>query len=154
MGPYLVFMASTINGYEGTGRSLSLKLIQQLREQSRGGSKPNGAADAEVADRSTGKATANGDIAPGRGRSLREITLSEPIRYSQGDSVEKWLNRVLCLDAALPNSKLNTQGCPHPSKCELLHVNRDTLFSFHPVSEKFLQQMIALVLLMASHGAR
>ncbi len=149
MGPYLVFMASTINGYEGTGRSLSLKLIQQLREQSRGGSKPNGAADAEVADRSTGKATANGDIAPGRGRSLREITLSEPIRYSQGDSVEKWLNRVLCLDAALPNSKLNTQGCPHPSKCELLHVNRDTLFSFHPVSEKFLQQMIALY--VASH---
>lgn len=34
MGPYLVFMASTINGYEGTGRSLSLKLIKQLREQS------------------------------------------------------------------------------------------------------------------------
>lgn len=33
LGPYLVFMASTINGYEGTGRSLSLKLIQQLREQ-------------------------------------------------------------------------------------------------------------------------
>lgn len=33
IGPYLVFIASTINGYEGTGRSLSLKLIQQLREQ-------------------------------------------------------------------------------------------------------------------------
>lgn len=33
LGPYLVFMASTINGYEGTGRSLSLKLIQQLRQQ-------------------------------------------------------------------------------------------------------------------------
>ena len=32
LGPYLVFMASTINGYEGTGRSLSLKLIQQLRQ--------------------------------------------------------------------------------------------------------------------------
>ena len=149
MGPYLVFMASTINGYEGTGRSLSLKLIQQLREQSRGSSKLNGIADAEVADRSTGKATANGDNASGRGRSLREITLTEPIRYSQGDSVEKWLNKVLCLDATLPSSKLNTQGCPHPSKCELLHVNRDTLFSFHPVSEKFLQQMIALY--VASH---
>lgn len=149
IGPYLVFMASTINGYEGTGRSLSLKLIQQLREQSRGSSKLNGAADAEVADRSTGKAAANGDIASGRGRSLREITLTEPIRYSQGDSVENWLNKVLCLDATLPSSKLNTQGCPHPSKCELLHVNRDTLFSFHPVSEKFLQQMIALY--VASH---
>ena len=149
IGPYLVFMASTINGYEGTGRSLSLKLIQQLREQSRGGSKLSGATDAEVADRSTGKASTNGDIATSRGRSLREITLAEPIRYSQGDSVERWLNKVLCLDATLPSSKLNTQGCPHPSKCELLHVNRDTLFSFHPVSEKFLQQMIALY--VASH---
>ncbi|CAE7872352.1 NAT10, partial [Symbiodinium sp. KB8] len=28
MGPYLVFLASTVNGYEGTGRSLTLKFIQ------------------------------------------------------------------------------------------------------------------------------
>jgi N-acetyltransferase 10 len=35
MGPYLVLLSSTINGYEGTGRSLSLKLIHQLREQNR-----------------------------------------------------------------------------------------------------------------------
>ena len=33
LGPYLVFLASTINGYEGTGRSLSLKLFEQLRKQ-------------------------------------------------------------------------------------------------------------------------
>jgi len=33
MGNYVVFLSSTINGYEGTGRSLSLKLIQQLRQQ-------------------------------------------------------------------------------------------------------------------------
>lgn len=115
MGPYLVFMASTINGYEGTGRSLSLKLIKQLREQS-------------------------------SARTLREITLSEPIRYAQGDSVEKWLNKLLCLDVTLPPSK---QRYPDPSKCELLCVNRDTLFSFHDLSEKFLQQMVALY--VASH---
>ena len=36
IGPYLVFLSSTVNGYEGTGRSLSLKLVQQLREQARG----------------------------------------------------------------------------------------------------------------------
>lgn len=150
MGPYLVFMASTINGYEGTGRSLSLKLIHQLREQSRGGAKLNGVGDTEVNDRSSGGRTgSNGDSASARGRSLREITLTEPIRYSEGDSVEKWLNKVLCLDATSPSTRMNTQGCPHPSKCELLHVNRDTLFSFHPVSEKFLQQMIALY--VASH---
>jgi N-acetyltransferase 10 len=53
------------------------------------------------------------------------------------------------LDATLPKSRVNTQGCPHPSQCQLLHVNRDTLFSFHPVSEKFLQQMMALY--VASH---
>ncbi len=147
MGPYLVFMASTINGYEGTGRSLSLKLIQQLRDQSRGGSKAIESMD--VADRSNGKPTKNGDKIFTGGRSLREITLSEPIRYAQGDAVEKWLNRLLCLDATLPKSRINTQGCPHPSQCQLLHVNRDMLFSFHPVSEKFLQQMMALY--VASH---
>ena len=148
MGPYLVFMASTINGYEGTGRSLSLKLIQQLREQSRG-LKSNGHEEGDVADRSSGKASKTGELGYTGGRTLREITLSEPIRYAQGDAVEKWLNKLLCLDATLPRSKTNIQGCPHPSECQLLHVNRDTLFSFHPVSEKFLQQMMALY--VASH---
>lgn len=148
MGPYLVFMASTINGYEGTGRSLSLKLIKQLREQSAGFSKAKG--DSELADRSTGKAAKVQDSSFSGGRSLREVTLSEPIRYAKGDAVEKWLNTVLCLDATLPRSKLNTvQGCPDPGQCQLLNVNRDTLFSFHPLSEKFLQQMVALY--VASH---
>ncbi|KAK4664944.1 N-acetyltransferase 10 [Podospora pseudopauciseta] len=146
MGPYLVFMASTVSGYEGTGRSLSLKLIKQLREQSMTGGNPNGSGTAEV-DRASGKTTK--ETAGIGGRSLKEITLSEPIRYAQGDSVEKWLNTLLCLDATLPRSKLSTQGCPDPSQCELLHVNRDTLFSFHPVSERFLQQMVALY--VASH---
>ena len=36
------------------------------------------------------------------------------------------------------------QGCPHPSTCELFYVSRDTLFSYHPVSEVFLQRMVAL----------
>ncbi|KAK3305790.1 GNAT acetyltransferase 2-domain-containing protein [Chaetomium strumarium] len=146
MGPYLVFMASTISGYEGTGRSLSLKLIKQLREQSSAGANANASGSVEV-DRSSGKATKETTVVGSR--SLKEITLSEPIRYAQGDRVEKWLNTLLCLDATLPKSKMSTQGCPDPSQCELLHVNRDTLFSFHPVSEKFLQQMVALY--VASH---
>ncbi|KAK5088438.1 N-acetyltransferase 10 [Lithohypha guttulata] len=125
MGPYLVFMASTINGYEGTGRSLSLKLIQQLREQSRGGAKSN-QEEAVEKDNGVPKTIRSS-------RSLREITLSEPIRYAQGDAVEKWLNRLLCLDATLPKAKTNVQGTPHPSQ----------------LSEKFLQQMMALY--VASH---
>ena len=34
-GPHCVFMSSTVNGYEGTGRSLSLKLIQEIKDQNR-----------------------------------------------------------------------------------------------------------------------
>lgn len=130
-----MFMASTINGYEGTGRSLSLKLIQQLREQSRGfvGQKKN-------------EENANEDNQVS-GRTLKEVKLEEPIRYAPNDPVEKWLNKLLCLDASVVSK--NIQGCPHPSECELYYVNRDTLFSYHPVSETFLQRMMALY--VASH---
>ncbi|KAJ0397846.1 hypothetical protein P43SY_007631 [Pythium insidiosum] len=48
LGPYLVFMSSTINGYEGTGRSLSLKLIQKLREQQGSASESAARAMAEI----------------------------------------------------------------------------------------------------------
>lgn len=143
MGPYLVFMASTINGYEGTGRSLSLKLIQQLREQASGRSQE--VDETATKDRKSGKVMNESSTS---GRKLREITLTEPIRYGAGDSVEKWLNTLLCLDATLPKS-LRASGCPDPSKCELLMVNRDTLFSFNPLSEKFLHKMMALY--VASH---
>ena len=75
--------------YEGTGRSLSLKLIEDLRRQSvRGG-----------------------------GRVLREISLAEPIRYASCDPVEAWLHQLLCLDAGnLPRS---FSGCPPPNDCSL-----------------------------------
>lgn len=141
MGPYLVFMASTINGYEGTGRSLSLKLIQQLRDQSR-----DNRSDTKVVTRDN-KSSSEGDH---MGRTLREVVLDEPIRYAPGDPVEKWLNKLLCLDAKLTkNTKFATKGTPHPSQCNLFYVNRDTLFSYHPVSEAFLQKMMALY--VASH---
>jgi N-acetyltransferase 10 len=137
IGSYLVFMASTINGYEGTGRSLSLKLIQQLREQA--------GASAIKAAAKTADHTSTGVGA----RTLREITLDEPIRYAPGDHVEKWLNKLLCLDAAISSSRLASKGFPHPSECNLFYINRDTLFSFHPVSEAFLHKLMALY--VASH---
>ncbi|ODQ82327.1 hypothetical protein BABINDRAFT_158946 [Babjeviella inositovora NRRL Y-12698] len=138
LGPYLVFMSSTINGYEGTGRSLSLKLIQQLRDQAAA------PTDTEVASRDK-KAADNVHT-----RTLREVVLDEPIRYAPGDPVEKWLNKLLCLDVSLSkNSRFAARGTPHPSQCTLYAVNRDTLFSYHPVSENFLQKMMALY--VASH---
>ncbi|QLL32776.1 hypothetical protein HG536_0D02980 [Torulaspora globosa] len=144
LGPYLIFMASTINGYEGTGRSLSLKLIQQLRTQAN--STGREVSQTEVVSRDSSQKNTTRSA----GRQLREILLDEPIRYAPGDPVEKWLNKLLCLDVTLiKNSRFAARGTPHPSQCNLFIVNRDTLFSYHPVSESFLEKMMALY--VASH---
>jgi N-acetyltransferase 10 len=137
-GPHLLFLASTVNGYEGTGRALSLKLIKGLRDSS----------------------------AAGGSRVLKEIVLEEPIRYSEGmlflfcfvlfcfvcckqlidkaDPVETWLNKLLCLDSSLVVPSTVPSMCPHPSTANLYYVNKDALFSFHKASEMFLQRMVAL----------
>lgn len=140
LGPYLVFMASTINGYEGTGRSLSLKLIQQLRQQSTsfsGGSANLG--NVEIKKQLQQSAS---------GKVLHEIQLNESIRYAPGDCIEKWLNDLLCLNCCQLNTSnsyfLKGSGTPVPDACELYYVNRDTLFSYHKVSEMFLQRLMSL----------
>uniref|UniRef100_A0A452GY11 RNA cytidine acetyltransferase n=1 Tax=Gopherus agassizii TaxID=38772 RepID=A0A452GY11_9SAUR len=136
LGPYLVFMASTINGYEGTGRSLSLKLIQQLRQQS---------AQAQASITAENKSTATAKLTSAR--TLHEVSLHESIRYAPGDPVEKWLNDLLCLDCL--NITRIISGCPLPETCNLYYVNRDTLFCYHKASEIFLQRLMALY--VASH---
>ncbi|KAM4618691.1 RNA cytidine acetyltransferase isoform 1-T2 [Polymixia lowei] len=136
LGSYLVFMASTINGYEGTGRSLSLKLIQQLRQQS---------ADSQQNTSAENRSTNTTRLAAAR--SLHEVSLHESIRYAPGDAVEKWLNELLCLDCL--NIPRLISGCPLPQTCDLYYVNRDTLFCYHKASEAFLQRLMALY--VASH---
>ncbi|XP_067937796.1 RNA cytidine acetyltransferase-like [Watersipora subatra] len=138
MGPYLVFMASTVNGYEGTGRSLSLKLIQQLRAQcsTMGNSSSEAIKAANMGEANNSSASAS------LGRVLHEVSLNESIRYAEGDHVEAWLNQLLCLDATKV-AKISS-GCPSPDSCELYYVNRDTLFSFHKASEEFLQRIMSL----------
>ncbi|WJX23106.1 hypothetical protein P8452_12349 [Trifolium repens] len=127
LGPYLVFLSSTINGYEGTGRSLSLKLLQQLENQS------------NVSAQRTKEA--------GSGCLFKKIELSESVRYASGDPIENWLNTLLCLDVS--NAIPNLSRLPPCSECDLYYVNRDTLFSYHRDSELFLQRMMSLF--VASH---
>eukprot|EP00919_Chromeraceae_sp_WS-2016_P081261 GHVR01191962.1.p1 GENE.GHVR01191962.1~~GHVR01191962.1.p1 ORF type:complete len:666 (+),score=161.80 GHVR01191962.1:194-1999(+) len=70
MGAYCVFLSTTVSGYEGTGRALSLKLVKDLeKKQNAGGS-----------------------------RMLEKFVLKDPIRYSSDDPLESWLH-LLCLDA-------------------------------------------------------
>ena len=110
----LTFMASTIQGYEGTGRSLSLKLIDNLRN--------------------------NQDNI--NGRILKEITLNQAIRYADNDPIENWLNNLLLLDAT--NIEDFEESITDPKKLELYYVNRDTLFSYHKASEAFLRKIMSL----------
>ncbi|CDI82164.1 hypothetical protein EAH_00065170, partial [Eimeria acervulina] len=79
IGPYTVLLSSTCNGYEGTGRSLSLKLLGELRRGFKG---PVNGVGGEK----------------GLRRQLKELSLETPIRYAAGDAVEAWLNQLLCLD--------------------------------------------------------
>jgi N-acetyltransferase 10 len=124
IGPYLVILSSTIHGYEGTGRSLSLKLISSLKKQNQIG-------------RNRDYSEFGGD------RYLKEIQLDEPIRYGVNDPLESWLNNLLCLQATSEVPELK-QGFPHPNECDLYFVNRDTLFSYHSATEKFLTKIMSI----------
>jgi len=161
MGDYLTFLSSTINGYEGTGRALSLKLIKELRDtkgrvgvtesanvaasavagprQKKGEAKVHEERWAAAAAAATKASTTNN--ASG---TLHEIELATPIRYASGDPVEAWLNELLCLDCGSTTRMKLVGGAPAPSDCELYHVHRDALFSFHQLSEAFLQKMMGL----------
>lgn len=123
--------------YEGTGRSLSLKLIQQLRQQS---------TDSQLNLSAENRNTNTARLAAGShhlrplisplplqaefsltvsccrlllcaARTLHEVSLHESIRYGAGDAVEKWLNELLCLDCL--NIPRLISGCPLPQACDL-----------------------------------
>lgn len=157
MGDRLTFMSSTVNGYEGTGRALSLKLLKELRDNK--GKAQVEAANAAAADVTGPKgrkgeskfyeqrwaaASAAASDADLKAQPLREIELSTPIRYALGDPIESWLNKLLCLDSGA-NADANLKGgAPAPNECELYSVHRDALFSYHKLSEAFLQKVMGL----------
>jgi len=35
-----------------------------------------------------------------------------------------------------------SEGFPHPNQCDLYFINRDTLFSYHNATEKFLKKIM------------
>lgn len=157
LGPYLVFMSSTINGYEGTGRALSLKLINQLRSQQGasavasantagaavGGSKGKKGERKVHEERWRVAADAAARSSGAGARTLTELTLSTPIRYEADDAVEAWLNALLCLDSAAHSTRI-VSSLPAPRDCDLFLVDRDALFSYHSLAEALLQRIWAL----------
>lgn len=120
-GPFLIFMSSTTSGYEGTGREFNLKLIETLKNQ---------------------YLNVNRNSKSLKRRILKEIFLEEPIRYSQGDPVESWLNAFLHLNSTNPKNLIS--GCPDPRICQLFLVDRNSLFSGHKVANNFLQKIMSI----------
>lgn len=105
----MLYLFVNIYSYEGTGRSLSLKLLQQLRTQT-AGSNSHGKHEKEQQEKIL------------IGRQLHELTLDESIRYKPGDSIEQWLCDLLCLNATMHAPILS--GCPPPDMCQLYYINR------------------------------
>lgn len=75
----------------GTGRSLSLKLLQQLREEG-----------AKLSSAGSGDGTGAGD----GGRTFREIVLQEPIRWA----------RPRCMTSQAQQTWQQTHGLHHAGK--------------------------------------
>ena len=152
LGHCTTLLASTVHGYEGTGRSLSLKLMDQLRSQigaehaqsfkfSGAGERVSSDGNKKKNDKIKHEARWAEAARHNAGRkALHELTLSEPIRYSAEDPVESWLDDFLCLNAGLKATRL-VSTVPAPRDCELYLVNRDALFSHHALSETLLQRI-------------
>jgi N-acetyltransferase 10 len=157
LGNYIVFLASTINGYEGTGRALSLKLLSQLRQQQgvmiqqaaqqasqdiTGSMKNKGERKLHEERWKVAAETAKSLTTKFRG--LIELTLQEPIRYSNNDPIEKWLYQLLCLDATSDASYRIVSTMPAPKDCHLYIVDRDALFSYQALAEDLLHRIWSL----------
>ncbi len=153
LGNYVVFLSSTVHGYEGTGRALSLKLLSSLRQQ-RGAHAVSSSHQAGNAIKGSREKKGERKLHEERWKTaaeaantarsaLTEMTLVEPIRYGSGDPVEGWLNNLLCLDSDKSATRL-VHAMPAPRDCELYCVNRDSLFSYHKLSETLLQRIWGL----------
>ena len=118
LGPYVVLLASTVNGYEGTGRALSIKLFDELRKKV-------------------------GSVGGRIDSHFIEVNMTVPIRYSLNDPIESWLFSLLALDAQPEPIK----SMPAPNNCTLFQINRAILFSEglkEPAIEKYLRSLISI----------
>jgi tRNA(Met) cytidine acetyltransferase len=87
-----VVFATTVHGYEGTGRGFALKFNRML--------------DASAAD-------------------WQMLNMQTPVRWGRDDPLEQWLDRLLCMDAELPN--VSHMGSIDAQQCRVEQVDRDAL---------------------------
>ncbi len=151
-GPHLLFLSSTVNGYEGTGRALSLKLIKVSCCSLLLGEQPLKCTRRAGSEGLCGRRWRAGAARAGAGgahplqRGRRSGALAQPPAVPgqhAGPARGPGCSVAVCDKRALLTTKTQA-SCPHPSTTSLYYVNKDALFSFHKASETFLQRMVAL----------
>jgi tRNA(Met) cytidine acetyltransferase len=106
-GPPAVF-ATTVHGYEGTGRGFDVRFRDRLGESD---------------------------------REVRDVRMSEPIRFATGDPVEVWAFRALLLDARPAVDPLVPEASP--TDCEYRSFTADELLA----DEHLLREAFGLLVL-------
>ncbi len=101
-----IAMATTVHGYEGTGRGFMLRFHHLLERYTRG---------------------------------WKHIQLDTPIRWSKQDPLEKLVNRLLVLDAELPEI---TAKVLQQENIQIEQVNADTLLSNEPLLREIFSLMV------------
>ncbi|AAK39838.1 hypothetical protein (nucleomorph) [Guillardia theta] len=118
-GPFITIFSTTYEGYEGSGRSFNVKFLDWIKKD----------INLENKTRYINKIIY-----------YKEIILSEPIRYSTDDYLEKWINDYFFFKELFPLNTLNL--CPDPFSCKLYLVDRNSLFSNHKLSRKILHKIV------------
>jgi N-acetyltransferase 10 len=147
----VALLASTVAGYEGTGRSLAIKLFDTLRQAAKASATASAAANTTPAAAAAAPTEPEGPADPAgsaeRAETLSAITFSElklrvPVRYSLADPVEEWLTSLLLLDAEA--SSTARVSLPDKGACQLFKLDKSLLFSHNKQCERFLRAVWAL----------
>lgn len=105
--PRVVF-ATTVHGYEGTGRGFDLRFQAILAR-----------------------------LCP----DYQQLTLTQPVRWGEGDPLESLVHRLLLLEANMPDQSLPGTGKPPLEQLQLRPCDRDCLLEDEPA----LQQLVGLL---------
>ncbi|GAB65418.1 ATPase [Plasmodium cynomolgi strain B] len=123
----ITILSTTLNGYEGTGKTFIFKLLKQLKKKF--------VTQLTYQEFKQMKRLYFE-------RAFIDVSLDTPIRYSYNDQVEAWLNNFLCLNCNEP-FKLRNSLCS-PTNCQLYFVNKNIFKHFSKTSENLLRKIMTL----------
>ncbi|CRG97220.1 histone acetyltransferase, putative [Plasmodium gallinaceum] len=123
----ITILSTTLNGYEGTGKTFTFKLLKQLKKR--------------FVTQLTYEEFKNMKYLY-FDKAFVDLSLNNPIRYSFNDEIENWLNNFLCLNCN-EVSNLKDNLCA-PQNCQLYFVNKNIFKNYNSTSENLLKKIMTL----------